>query len=91
MKTGSAGHCQIQKFAWSTTSLSDAMGLILGIGIASAVGTLVGNLILFSIIGVMAQRQQKKQEKELLKLQNDFLEMRQKETERMRRYAKMEG
>jgi uncharacterized membrane-anchored protein YhcB (DUF1043 family) len=67
------------------------MGLILGIGIASAVGTLLGNLILFLIIGVMAQRQQKKQEKELLKLQSEFLEMRRKENERMQRYAKMEG
>jgi preprotein translocase subunit YajC len=67
------------------------MGLILGIGIASAIGTLLGNLGVFWFIGVMAQRQQKKQEKELLKLQNEFLEMRRKENERMQRYAKMEG
>jgi len=63
----------------------------LAIGIASAVGTFLGNLALFSIIGMMAQRQQKKQEEELLRLQNDFIEMKRKEVERMRRYAKMEG
>ncbi len=39
----------------------------------------------------MAQRQEKKQREELQRLQNEFLEMRQKETERMQRYAKMEG
>jgi hypothetical protein len=39
----------------------------------------------------MAQRQEKKQKEELLKLQNEFLEMRQKENERMQRYAKMES
>ena len=67
------------------------MALVLSIGLASAVGTLIGNLALFAIIGTMAQRQQKKQEKELQRLQTEFLEMRQKEAERMRRYAKMEG
>jgi hypothetical protein len=67
------------------------MGLILGIGIASAIGTLLGNLGVFWFIGVRAQRQQKKQEKELLKLQSEFLEMRRKENERMQRYAKMES
>jgi flagellar motor component MotA len=67
------------------------MGLILGIGIASAIGTLLGNLGVFWFIGTMAQRQEKKQEEELLKLQNDFIEMRQKEMERMQKYAQMEG
>lgn len=67
------------------------MGLILGIGIASAIGTLLGNLGVFWFIGMMAQRQEKKQKEELLKLQNDFIEMRQKEMERMQKYAQMEG
>ncbi len=39
----------------------------------------------------MAQRQEKKQKEELLKLQTEFLEMRQKEMERMQKYAQMEG
>jgi hypothetical protein len=43
------------------------------------------------IIGAMAERQQKKQQRELERMQNAFLEMRQKETERLYRYAQMES
>jgi uncharacterized membrane-anchored protein YhcB (DUF1043 family) len=67
------------------------MVLALSIGIATAVGTFLGNLGVFWMIGKMAQRQEKKQREELQKLQNEFLEMRQKEAERMKRYASMEG
>jgi cytidylate kinase len=67
------------------------MVLVLSIGIATAVGTFLGNLGVFWMIGKMAQRQEKKQREELQKLQNEFLEMRQRETERMQRYAKMES
>ncbi len=67
------------------------MVLALSIGIATAVGTFLGNLGVFWMIGRMAQRQEKKQREELQKLQNEFLEMRQKEAERMKRYASMEG
>jgi membrane protein YqaA with SNARE-associated domain len=67
------------------------MVLALSIGIATAVGTLLGNLGVFWVIGRMAQRQEKKQREELQRLQNEFLEMRQKEAERMKRYASMEG
>jgi uncharacterized membrane-anchored protein YhcB (DUF1043 family) len=67
------------------------MSLIISLTVASAVGTLLGNLSLFMIIGTMAERQQKKQQKELERMQNAFLEMRQKETERLYRYAQMES
>ncbi len=67
------------------------MVLALSIGIATAVGTFLGNLGVFWMIGRMAQRQEKKQREELQRLQNEFLEMRQREAERMRNYAKMEG
>jgi membrane protein YqaA with SNARE-associated domain len=67
------------------------MVLALSIGIATAVGTLLGNLGVFWVIGRMAQRQEKKQREELQKLQSEFLEMRQKEIERMEKYARMEG
>lgn len=67
------------------------MVLALSIGIATAVGTFLGNLGVFWMIGKMAQRQEKKQREEIQRLQNEFLEMRQKEAERMRAYAKMEG
>jgi cytidylate kinase len=67
------------------------MVLVLSIGIATAVGTFLGNLGVFWMIGKMAQRQERKQREELQRLQNEFLEMRQRETERMQRYAKMES
>jgi hypothetical protein len=67
------------------------MVLALSIGIATAVGTLLGNLGVFWVIGQMARRQEKKQREELQRLQSEFLEMRQREAERMERYAKMEG
>lgn len=58
---------------------------------ASVLGTFLGNTAVFWLIGLMAQRQQEKQKEELARLQSQFLEMRQKEVERMERYAKMEG
>jgi len=58
---------------------------------ASALGTFLGNLGVFWVIGQMARRQEKKQREELQRLQSEFLEMRQREAERMERYAKMEG
>jgi hypothetical protein len=67
------------------------MVLALSIGIATAVGTFLGNLGVFWMIGKMAQRQEKKQREELQRLQSEFLEMRQKEIERMEKYARMEG
>ena len=58
-------------------------------------GTLLGNLTLFWAIGAMAQRQAKiqatQQREEMARLQTEFLEMRQREVERMQRYAKLEG
>ena len=67
------------------------MSLILSLTIASAVGTLLGNIGLFWIIGSMAKRQEKKQLEELQKLQQGYLEMAQRERTRMENYARMEG
>jgi uncharacterized protein YhhL (DUF1145 family) len=67
------------------------MSLILSLTIASAVGTLLGNIGLFWIIGTMAKRQEKKQLEELQKLQQGYLEMAQRERTRMENYARMEG
>jgi len=58
---------------------------------ATALGTFSANIGLFWTLGTMAKRQQEAQQKELSKLQAQFLEMRQKEAERMRNYAKMES
>ena len=57
----------------------------------SALGIFVGGGALFWFIGRMAQKQQEKQVAELKALQNQYLAMAQKETERLRKYAAMEG
>jgi hypothetical protein len=67
------------------------MVLILSLTLASAIGTLAGNLGLFFVIGKMAQRQEKKQLEELHRLQQGYLEMVERERKRMANYAKMEG
>jgi hypothetical protein len=67
------------------------MGLILSLTLASAIGTLLGNLGVFWAIGTMAKRKEKEQKEEFLKIHNEFLELRRKEVERMERYAKLEG
>lgn len=67
------------------------MSLILSLTVASAVGTLLGNIGLFLLIGTMAKRQEKKQLEELQNLQKGYLEMVEREKKRMANYAKMEG
>jgi uncharacterized protein YhhL (DUF1145 family) len=67
------------------------MSLILSLTIASALGTLVGNLGLFWVIGKMAQRQERKQLEEVQRLQQGYLEMVEREKKRMENYARMEG
>ena len=57
----------------------------------SFLGTLLGNLSLFYIIGLVAQRKEKKQLEELQKMQQGYLEMDQRERERLEKYAAMEG
>jgi uncharacterized membrane protein len=67
------------------------MTLILSLTLASALGTLAGNLSLFWIIGTVAKRQERANQKKLQELQKGYLEMVRRETERMKNYAKMEG
>ena len=57
----------------------------------SFLGTLLGNLSLFYIIGIVAQRKEKKQLEELQKMQQGYLEMVQRERERLEKYAQIEG
>ena len=61
------------------------------IATGSFLGTLLGNLGLFYIIGLVAQRKEKKQLEELQKMQQGYLEMVQRESARMKKYAEMEG
>jgi hypothetical protein len=65
--------------------------MILAVAVGSFIGTLAGNLGVFWLIGRAAKNQEKKQREDLQRLQSEFLEMRQKEAERMDRYARMEG
>ena len=59
--------------------------------LASALGTFLGNLTLFWVIGSMAKRQERENQEKLQSLQRGYLEMVQRENERMRNYAKMES
>ena len=67
------------------------MTLFLTILGASALGTFFGTLGLFSLIGEMARRQERKQLQELQRLQQGYLEMVEREKNRMENYARMEG
>lgn len=91
MIAGSVGHSPMQMFAWLTTSLSVAMSLILSLTVASAIGTLLGNMGLFWVIGTMAKRQERAQRAELERLQKGYLEMVERERARIENYAKMES
>lgn len=63
----------------------------LAVVLGCAIGSFLGNVSVFWVIGSMAQRAEKQQQEHLKKLQEQFLEVRQKEAERMARYAKLEG
>ena len=65
--------------------------IFLAVFAGSALGIFVGGSALLWFIGRMAQKQQEKQVAELQALQNQYLAMAQKETERLRKYAAMEG
>jgi hypothetical protein len=58
---------------------------------ACALGTFCANLGLLWVLGILAQRQEKKQREQLRKLQEGYLEMAQRERQRLENYAKMEG
>ena len=58
---------------------------------AAVVGSIIGNLIVFWVLGTMAKRVQKQQRAQLEEMHKAYLESVQKEHERMKRYAKMEG
>lgn len=63
----------------------------LAVALGALVGSFLGNIGVFWAIGMMAKRQEKKQLEELQKLQQDYLEMAQREQNRMKKYAEMEG
>jgi hypothetical protein len=58
---------------------------------ATVLGSVVGNLVVFYILGAMAKRVEKQQREELERLQQGYLEMVDRERKRMENYARMEG
>ena len=63
----------------------------IAVALGCLVGSFLGNVSVFWVIGLMAKRNEKKQLEELQKLQQGYLEMAQRERTRMENYAKMEG
>lgn len=63
----------------------------LAIALGSLIGSFLGNTTVFLVIGVMAKRAEKKQLKDLQKMQQGYLEMAQRERARLENYAKMES
>jgi membrane protein YqaA with SNARE-associated domain len=63
----------------------------LAVALGCLLGSFVGNVSVFWVIGLMAKRAEKKQLEELQKLQQGYLEMAQRERTRLENYAKMES
>ena len=63
----------------------------LAVAAGAAIGSFLGNTAVFWVIGLIAERNQKKQQAELGELQKGYLDMVQREKTRMENYAKMEG
>jgi hypothetical protein len=63
----------------------------LAVALGSLIGSFLGNVGVFWVIGLMAQKAEKKQLAELQKLQQGYLDMVDREKKRMENYAKMEG
>jgi hypothetical protein len=63
----------------------------LAIAAGAAIGSFLGNTAVFWVIGIMAQRNEKKQRAELEAMEKSYMEVIQRERNRMENYAKMEG
>jgi hypothetical protein len=63
----------------------------LAVALGALIGSFLGNVSVFLVIGTMAKQTEKKQLEELQKMQQGYLDMVQREKIRMENYAKMEG
>jgi hypothetical protein len=58
---------------------------------ATVLGSVIGNLVVFYVLGAMAKRVERQQREELERLQQGYLEMVEREKKRMENYARLEG
>jgi hypothetical protein len=63
----------------------------LAVALGSLLGSFLGNVGVFWVIGAMAKKAEKQQLEELQRLQQGYLDMVEREKKRMENYAKMEG
>jgi membrane protein YqaA with SNARE-associated domain len=63
----------------------------LAIAAGAALGSFLGNTAVFWVIGAMAERTQKKQRAELEAMEKSYMEVIQRERNRMEAYAKLES
>lgn len=63
----------------------------LAIAAGAAIGSFLGNTAVFWVIGMMAERTQKKQQAELKEMEKSYMEVIQRERNRMEAYAKLES
>jgi hypothetical protein len=63
----------------------------LAVALGSLIGSFLGNVSVFLVIGTMAKKVEKKQLEELQKMQQGYLDLVQREKIRMEKYAKMES
>jgi hypothetical protein len=61
------------------------------VSLGSLLGSFLGNVGVFWVIGAMAKKAEKKQLEDLQKLQQGYLDMVEREKKRMENYAKMES
>ena len=61
------------------------------IAAGAALGSFLGNTLVFFVIGLMVARTEKKKLQEFQQLQQQMQEAVRQENERMQRYAKLEG
>ena len=61
------------------------------VALGSLLGSFLGNVSVFWVLGLMAKRAEKKQMEQMKKLQDGYLEMAQRERERLEKYAQMES
>jgi membrane protein YqaA with SNARE-associated domain len=61
------------------------------VALGSLLGSFLGNVSVFWVLGLMAKRAERKQLEQLKKLQDGYLEMAQRERERLEKYAQMES